>query len=131
MLPISTAMWDPIWYKGSIRKDKRGVWIGANDPRFHPPEDSDCLTCKARDSTKCRFSEQYYNKIKNLNLNEVTKTYQNIATALGINNCTIVMIVHETPSNPCSERFALKRWFAENGINLEEFNSNDEKETHL
>ena len=34
----------------------------------------------------------------------------------------IVLLVHEAPSNPCAERPVLKRWFAEYGYNLEEWN---------
>ena len=36
----------------------------------------------------------------------------------------IILIVYETPTNPCSERQPLKDWFAENGYILTEFNQN-------
>ena len=34
----------------------------------------------------------------------------------------IVLLVHEPPSNPCAERPVLKRWFAEYGYDLKEWN---------
>ena len=36
---------------------------------------------------------------------------------------TFVLIVDEAPRNPCSERWAIHKWFKENGYNIEEFKS--------
>ena len=33
----------------------------------------------------------------------------------------IILLVHEAPSNPCSERWALLDWFSENGIAAQEY----------
>lgn len=33
----------------------------------------------------------------------------------------IILIVYETPDNPCSERRVLIDWFASNGYELEEY----------
>lgn len=122
MIPVSTAMWDPTWYKGDLRKDRNGVWIGLNDSRFHPPKNASCLTCD-RDYTKCKFGEEYYNKIKDLDINEITETYDELAKKLEIPDPTIVLLVHESPSNPCSERYSLMKWFQEKGIELKEFSA--------
>ena len=32
-----------------------------------------------------------------------------------------VLIVYETPKNPCSERGPIHKWFKENGYSIEEF----------
>ena len=34
----------------------------------------------------------------------------------------IILIVHEAPTNPCSERNTIQRYFREHGILCEEFN---------
>lgn len=36
----------------------------------------------------------------------------------------MVLIVHEAPNNPCSERWPLIKWFNEHGYDLKEFNKN-------
>ena len=33
----------------------------------------------------------------------------------------IMLIVHEAPDNPCSERVPLQEYFKEHGINVEEY----------
>ena len=33
----------------------------------------------------------------------------------------IILMVYETPDNPCSERQPLIEWFAKNGIKIKEF----------
>ena len=122
MIPISTAMFDPRWYKGSLRKDNRGVWIGINDSRFHPPIDCECPNCIDKDPTKCSFGRDYYNAISKLNINEIIDSYNKLAKKLEIESPIFVLIVHEDPTNPCSERYSLIRWFKENNIELKEFN---------
>ena len=34
---------------------------------------------------------------------------------------TMILIVHEVPSNPCSERIVIQKWFKDNGIIIKEF----------
>ena len=38
------------------------------------------------------------------------------------NDIVFVLIFHETPNNPCSERWIVQKWFKDNGYIVEEFN---------
>ena len=129
MIPMSTALYDPKWYDthGMIARDKNGVILGLNDKRFHPDVDSECPRCIDHDPTKCSFINNYYNKISKLNFEEVIKSYEELGRALGIVDPILVLIVHEAPSNPCSERSALIKLFKEHNIDLEEFNAKKEE----
>ena len=42
--------------------------------------------------------------------------------ALFTEEVVFVLLVHEAPSNPCSERQPLIEYFREHGIDLQEFN---------
>lgn len=42
----------------------------------------------------------------------------------------IVLLVHEAPNNPCSERWALKDWFLDNGYILEEYDQKNFEEEY-
>lgn len=127
MIPISTAVFDPKWYKGELRKDGRGVWIGFNDSRLHPSLDCECPTCTHKDTSRCHFITDYYNAISKVNFQELLDSYESLARALGVIDPIIVLLVHEVPTNPCSERSSLIKLFKEHGIELEEFNGKKEE----
>ena len=125
MIPISTAMYDPKWFSGAPHQDKNGVWIGLNDSRFHPPMECECVTCNHGQNNspdKCSFIRQYYELISKVDLDKVISDYKLLSQKLKIEDPIYVLIVHEVPSNPCSERSSLIRLFKEHGIELEEFN---------
>lgn len=135
MIPISTAMWDPLWYHNFTRdphyqfKDKRGIWNGIRAEILNPSkvQTSDggcrrpCLlhpeTCDANKNYKQYLdSLDFNNLIKRFNnLNEQIKQFENTTK-----DYTFVLIVYETPNNPCSERNVLIPWFQEHGYNLQE-----------
>ena len=75
----------------------------------------------------CEFMDRYFEHLWNnvdfdklisflekvkLKYQELNKTDEDIE---------FVLLVHEPPSNPCSERWVLKRWFEEFDYNLEEW----------
>lgn len=131
MIPISTALYDPTWFKGEIRRDKRGIWIGINDERLHPKKDAECVECtksghKTLDNSTCGFVQSYYKKISALNFQELIESYESLGRGLGVESPTIVLLVHETPDNPCSERAALIQLFKDHDIELREFNGKEE-----
>ena len=139
MIPVSTAMWDPKWYHaftGSydfVFKDKRGVWNGLRAPILHFPQEkyNEKTACgsacpmAAKDPEHCEFMTelaQYYDSldfeyiISNLKrLSDIVKENDGF-----IEEPVVVLIVYEVPSNKCSEREVLHKWFQKNGYNLTE-----------
>lgn len=137
MVPLSTAIWDPKWYhhfrgQDNIFIDKRGVINGLRLNPLHPEPDNDCcITCKKTgDPNVCEFIRRYRNQIYSIDFNkfmETLESYLNIINEryLHQGNIIPVLIVHEAPSNMCSERIVLRNWFNNNGMILPELTYND------
>ena len=136
MIPLSTACWDPLWYHNFTRdynyvfKDKRNVYNGLRADPLHIPYEveHECGTdlC-SKEPDKCIFMQKYKQYIYSLNFQDIYKRCKRIGNY--IKNIEkfkeepiIVLIVYETPTNPCSERIILKQWFKDNNYELEEFN---------
>ena len=134
MIPISTARWDPKWWHdftgdyNYIFKDKRGIYNGLRAEILHLPDEYSCNCGKSciEEPSNCSFLTDYYNYLNTLDFNYVIQNLERIANK--IQNIEqfqeepiIVLIVYETPSNPCSERVILKRWFKEHNYELKEF----------
>lgn len=130
MIPLSTAKWDPQWYhqnKGPTHWfiDKRGVINGLRAEVFAPTQEDACREKPCEPST-CSFLREYYQQLKALDFDDIMRRIERIC---GVAKQTVgfdeepvaVLIVHEAPSNPCSERGAIMRWFAENGVVIEEY----------
>ena len=60
--------------------------------------------------------QHYYDEKNRL---EIDKEFNNKEMDL-----TYILLVHEAPTNPCSERVMLQRWLSENGFGGEEWNKN-------
>ena len=144
MLPLSTAMYPPKWYDRKDTKswiDNTGVVNGLSIDEFIFPkhlfneELDDVDRCSnecgfypiSDDEFKwCPFMKIYYNHLNSKNLFDILSRYESIImhsfnTVLHVNIDTIVLIVHEPPERYCGERPVLKRYFAEHGIELEEW----------
>ena len=128
MIPVSTAMWDPEWYKPPEGQeyyiDKRGIVCGL---RYEPLIVQKYGTCECPGQTmcwyeiadlqdpwgnkvQCPFLEEYRDSLYSLVDKE--KTLKAFEYCLNkFNADTIVLIVYETPTNPCSERWALQEFF--------------------
>ena len=109
-IPLSTAVWPPRWFtqNGSQYYDKRRVLTGLTDPNT------------------CKFLQQYYKQLCELDFNSIMKRFDKLAKVYSERNflnddVEFVLIFHETPKNPCSERWAVQKWFKENGYELEEY----------
>ena len=135
MIPLSTACWDPAWFHNFTKnydyvfKDKRNVYNGLRADPLHLPYEIECNCSKeCKDNPdKCKFIQDYRNYIYSLNFNDIYKRCERIGNYIkNIENFKeepiIVLIVYETPTNPCSERIILKQWFKDNNYELEEFN---------
>lgn len=142
MLPVSTAMYDPKWFhegKGTGYRyfDKNhvinGVRLGELCMEQYRVDNlvKRGLMCDQlcpRDAQTCPFMQEYAKCIR-----EKNPDFQKFITFCDgylqflnqrLNLCldTIIFIVHEAPSRGCGERPELQRWFAENGMELKEFN---------
>lgn len=131
MIPVSTAIWDPKWFHtgnniGEYR-DKNGVWNGIRMPILSPSkiDTSSCIQCKTHDPSNCDFQRAYKEYLNSLDFDKIYSSLQNLANAVSnMENLDrepwIVLIVHEKPNNPCSERKALQEYFSLHGITCEE-----------
>lgn len=130
MVPISTSRFDPKWYynksQGNWYVDKRGIVNGLRAPVFAPEPRCEGL-CHGREGCKqspddCEFLQMYYVQLKHLDFNSVMGDLEELAKVF--NGDTIVLLVHEATSNPCSERQMLIQWFKENNYELKEYDEN-------
>lgn len=148
MIPLSTAMWDPKWYRkdGIVYIDKRGVINGLKAEKLVLKQhewvklenkDDDCVKCidagnNLQDRTQlkdfCPFMKCYLEQLRKINFSALTKWleavceawYQLTMTYQNLDDIVPVLIVHEKPDRLCCERYVLKQWFKENGVELEE-----------
>ena len=127
-IPISTAIFDPKWFhlnrdQSYTYRDKRGVINGLRAPIFAPGPRCEGL-CHGPEGCKnspenCDFLQMYHVQLKHLNFKDTVETLEKLAKLMG--GDTAVLLVHEAPTNPCSEREVLKLWFKENNYELEEY----------
>ena len=141
MIPFSTAVWDPAWYHNFNKchnytyLDKNGVLNGLRMPLLKPGQKCKGL-CSGQElcqtlfgqpiPDECLFLKEYKAQLGRLDFEGVKSTLE--VQARFVKEClgfeeepVIVLLVHEAPNNPCSERWALKDWFLDNGYILEEY----------
>lgn len=131
-IPISTAVWPPkyFFHNGQQFKDKNGVWNGIQAFEFMPDESCEGLcqgpqNCMKKEEN-CAFLSTYKAQLDKLDFNSIMERFKILGNKVKeVENFEeepiCVLIVFETPTNPCSERGPLKKWFAEHGYELEEF----------
>ena len=140
MIPLSTAFSDPKWYhdfKNKFHKfiDSNGVLNGSRAEdlilpetkaiqleesgrmcskpcRFHPPD--------------CAFMKAYKEHLDTIDFDEFISNCEKFCNKMSEKldlkeEPNIILIVHEAPTVPCSERVVLKQWFEEHGIELQEW----------
>lgn len=121
MIPVSTAVRDPEWFKppegAEYYIDKRGIICGLRyEPLIVQKMISPCLgassicTAQKIEGYECPFLSEYEQALFSLVDKEKTlKAFEHCLNKF--NADTIVLIVYEAPNNPCSERFALQKFF--------------------
>ena len=131
MIPVSTAIWDPKWFHtgnniGEYR-DKNGIWNGIRMPILSPIniQTDTCVNCKDKNPNDCKFLKDYKDYLNSLNFENIYQSLEKLSEAVvNLENLTdephIVLIVHEKPDNPCSERSALHEYFNLHGIDCKE-----------
>ena len=136
MIPFSTAVWDPKWYHQDKHQqwhfiDKNGVLNGARAESLVPGPTCEGLCrgperCSSKDPNSCPFLKAYYQQLNKLDFtNLIDKIHLSAAMVQNELKFTeepiVILIFHEIPTNPCSERWMVQKWFKENGYELEEF----------
>ena len=108
MIPISTAMSDPIWFRPPEGKqwfyDKRGIVCGL---RYEP------LIVQHQGPP-----EQYRDLLDTVDFDKMIKGFEFCANKFNVD--TIVLMVYEKPDNPFSERSALQDLFQCHGWDCKE-----------
>jgi len=135
MIPVSTAVWDPKWYHNFQDSqftflDKRGIVNGLRCEELHGDETCQGLcfgkeNCECKDPSKCEFLKAYRQQLEKMNLNafleRANKSAKRIQEQLKFSEePIIVLIVYETPTNPCSERQVLIDYFNSHNIECKE-----------
>lgn len=133
-LPVSTAVWDPKWFhdgKGnSYSFKKNGVWHGLRTQELQPGPTCEGLCHGPKECTcnseNCEFLQTYRAQLDAINfpdfLRRMITTSEKFQKMEGLAAPpSIVLLVYEAPTNPCSERGPIQQWFKDNGVNIEEF----------
>lgn len=137
MIPIAVTQGWPYWLtknKPKLYLDSNNVLIGIKeDSLAFPAENFEKLSEQCQKNCpylnkvpNCQFMTEYYKYLKLNDFNLLLKEFERIANETKkINNYIgepiIVLMVYEKESCICSERVVLKRWFSDNGYNLEEW----------
>lgn len=135
-IPFSTAVWDPKWFhdgsdKNNVFVDKNGVFCGLRIEELNPEKchatGCPCEYHKTGEGYQsCSFLQAYRLSLRKLNFQAIIDKLEDIAAKckqwIGFEEePEIILLVYETPENPCSERMPLIEWFAENGVELSEW----------
>lgn len=135
-VPVSTALWDPKWYhdfkgKDHIFIDKHGVVNGFRADFFAPGSTCSNLcrgpdNCKSKDPETCPFLKNYSLQLAVLDARMVLNYLYGIAAKVRrvcnlMEDPDLILIVYETPDNPCSERVAIQEWFKLYGLEVKEW----------
>lgn len=125
LVSLSTAVWNPKWLP--LGRDKQGhIWLDI--PPLKPGRSCNGLcngTCEPKHPQNCAFLQEYRKQLDKLDISEIiaqlAQLKEDIEIAEGLENIEFVILVYETPSNPCSERRVLQQWFKDNGLELKEW----------
>jgi hypothetical protein len=132
MIPVSTAIGNPKWYEHKYNPSKEyvdsngvinGITLHELTPAGIAAGCNPTICNKAL--TQCNFRKQYKDKLDACDFRSIYQKMENVAIRiqrqLGFEEepC-IVLMVHEKPDNPCSERGPLQQYFQEHGVACEE-----------
>ena len=136
MVPFSTAMWDPKWYHAGQNQsyvfvDKRGVINGMRADPLVPDKHCEGL-CRGPEACangahpeSCQFLKAYMQQLEAIPIHSFVSNLEHNALFVmqraGIEGDPVaVILVHEAPTNPCSERGPLIKWFRDAGYDVGE-----------
>ena len=139
IIPLSTAMFDPKWYHDNQESthlfwDKNGVINGLRCYQLifnHKKYNDWCgSTCAYKDKTPlCPYLNAYRRMLGMIEWSNLMEFFKSSITYVASHNkdldnidkYNVCLIVYETPTNPCSERRELIKWFKEQGVDLIEW----------
>ena len=136
MIPLSTAIWDPKWFHQNKRqeyvwKDKNGVYNGLRAPVFAPGPMCEGLcrgpeSCDTHDPHRCLFLSTYRYQLEQLDFENIIARCESMGNRIKAiesfqEEPVIMLLVHEAPQNPCSERRVIQEWFAAHGKEVVEW----------
>lgn len=125
LVGLNTTVFPPKWRP--LGKDKRNVWV-IDCPPLKPG--SKCANlcngqCEFKHPHNCQFLQTYYSQLTQIDfasfLAHLKELNERISLGENLTNIDFALLVFETPSNLCSERWPLKRWFKTNGYDLPEW----------
>lgn len=116
IIPVSTALSDPTWYRPPEGKeyyiDKRGIVCGLRyEPLIVQRYGEHICPCESKDlAPACPTMIEYEQLLFSLvNKEKTLKAFEYCCNKF--NADTIALVVYEAPNNPCSERAALQKFF--------------------
>jgi hypothetical protein len=131
LVALNTTVWPPRWYQvGGI--DKKGI-ISLHCPPLRPGSTCDGLckgNCNPRHPQDCAFLREYSKQLDAIDFNDfmrhIQKLHDKLCTDFSAtdNDFDFAFIFFEKYDNPCSERWPVKQWFQNHGIQIEEWNPN-------
>jgi len=134
-IPISTCISDPKWYHNNrgndyVFKDKRSVYNGIRNELLHPGKMCEGLCggpsgCTSNPDS-CLFLHTYGLQLCAIDIHEFLNGLNALVKRVQAREKweeepIIILLVHEAPDNPCSERKVLQDWLRGNGIHVEEW----------
>lgn len=125
MIGLSTAHWEPKYITPG-RSQNGIIWMGI--PPLKPGASCDGLCdgkCNPKQAPNCAFLCAYKRQLNIINFNEIITKLKRLRDKIceneGFQDVDFALLVYEKYDNPCSERWPLKQWFKENGMELEEW----------
>lgn len=125
LVGLNTTVWPPKWRP--LGKDKRDV-IVLDCPPLKPGAECEGLcrgACEPKHPEDCKFLEVYYNQLTKIDINKfcnnLSRLHNQICKDEGYDDLDFALIVFETPTNKCSERWPLQKWLKEHKIEIEEW----------
>ena len=116
LVGLSTAIWPPGYIKLG-EKDKRGV-LCLDCPPLKPGEDCEGLcngTCMPKHPNDCNFLATYFDQLMKIDFDKfmykLQKLHDKICENEQLEDVDFAFIFYEAPTNPCSERDAVQKWF--------------------
>ena len=134
MIPFSTAIYDPQWFHKSRGNsynfvDRNGVINGLRVKYLRPSEHSEGTChgideCPTKNPNECLFLQEYEHQIDN-SIDSLMRYLQEYVPAIQMKlgfseEPLVVFIVHEAPTNACSERCKILSVMRKHGYDVDE-----------
>lgn len=125
LVGLNTTVWPPKWRP--LGQDKRGI-IVVDCPPLKPGIECEGLCagkCNPKHPEDCTFLKVYYEQLCKINFNDFLQSLEKLKLQIEegevLDDVSFALIVFESPTNYCSERWKLQKWLKENGVEVEEW----------